>query len=138
MNQFTYNPPTRNKFNVWSYADDRAPPGKISAHSDPIAFNSSGCKYSPNAYASAVDTIAIIRNLKWENIFNYTLTYKEEEIVKNTYGTDEGIGSYAVKSYNKFHTATNFTTCNCTIFRLFLKWNEHVILRWNWPAHLQF
>lgn len=59
----TYNPPTRNTFNAWSYADDRAPPGKISAHSGPTAFNSTGCKYWADI-ARVVSTVAIIRNLK--------------------------------------------------------------------------
>lgn len=59
----TYNPPTRNKFNVWSYADDRAPPGKISAHSVPAALISTGCIYW--AKISLVESAeAIIRNLE--------------------------------------------------------------------------
>lgn len=40
----TYNSLTRNRLNVWSYADDLAPPGKTSAHSDPAAIFS-GWKY---------------------------------------------------------------------------------------------
>lgn len=63
----TYNPPTRNRFNVWSYADDRAPPGRMSAHSDPppIVFNSTGCKNCAKV-AHVVNIEAIIRNLKWK------------------------------------------------------------------------
>lgn len=75
----TYNPPTRNKFNVWSYADDRAPPGKISAHSVPAALISTGCIYW--AKISLVESAeAIIRNLEKK----YVLIFFFRNIFFNT------------------------------------------------------
>lgn len=42
---FTYKADARNRLKVWSYADERAPPGKISAHSEPTCSIVIGCRY---------------------------------------------------------------------------------------------
>lgn len=53
----------RNKFNVWSYADERAPPDKIRAHSEPRPSIANGCKnWAKNVFVESID--ANIINLK--------------------------------------------------------------------------
>lgn len=62
----TYNPPLRNKFNVWSYTDDRAPPGKTSAHSDPMVSSVIGWTYWPIVHATA-EHKTIVSDLQRKN-----------------------------------------------------------------------
>lgn len=61
--KYTYSEAPRNKLKVWSYTDDRAPPGKMRAHSDPNVSSATGCKYWARVAAFVASIEAIKKNL---------------------------------------------------------------------------
>lgn len=67
---FTYSEFRRSTLTAWSYAEDRLPPVKIRAHSDPSPSNANGCKNCPNT--TSCRSIATSKNSlcnKWERFF---------------------------------------------------------------------
>lgn len=57
---FTYSEFRRSRFTVWSYAEDRLPPVKIRAHSEPSPSSANGCKNCPNT--TSCSSIATSKN----------------------------------------------------------------------------